>query len=298
MIIYLKAHRFDDSLGDFVARWAPSLQPHVKVVNYDDARELEDPPAGTYIFGGVTNLYVDERRDAVATRDRLTGRGGEVALLNHPTDTLRRYELLRALHESGRNEFAATRVTERAGRYRFPVFIRHAARHDGPLTRLLDSESELESAIAMLTELEQESDLLIIEFCDTSDANGVFRKYGSFVIGDRIVPRSIMFSDRWDVKSSRLRDPDTVREEREFIDRNPHEEWLREVFSLAGVQYGRADYAFSDGRPQVWEINTHPMIVDWYDNFVATDQANLQAAAGGIAGALAALDRARHAGAA
>src|SRR5205085_4272619 len=113
-----------------------------------------------------------------------------IQALNHPTDTLRRYELLCALHDAGWNDFAATRVAERSVGYRFPVFIRHIARHDGPLTRLLYTDSEVETAIAMLTELEQESDLLIVEFCDTSNADGVFRKYGSYVIGDRIVPRS------------------------------------------------------------------------------------------------------------
>src|SRR5205807_213866 len=165
---------------------------------------------------------------------------------------------------------------ERSVGYRFPVFIRHIARHDGPLTRLLYTDSEVETAIAMLTELEQESDLLIVEFCDTSNADGVFRKYGSYVIGDRIVPRSIMFSDRWDVKKTRLHDAEKSREEREFIETNPHQDWLREVFTLAGVQYGRADYAFCEGRPQVWEINTHPLIVDWLENRGAVDTTNLR----------------------
>jgi hypothetical protein len=55
-----------------------------------------------------------------------------------------------------------------------------------------------------------------------------------------------------------LVDERKLREEREFVETNPHEAWVREVFRVAGVEYGRIDYAILDGRPQAWEINTNP----------------------------------------
>ena len=36
--------------------------------------------------------------------------------------------------------------------------------------------------------------------------------------------------------------------------------WLRRVFAVAGVDYGRVDYGVLDGVPQVWEINLNPTI--------------------------------------
>jgi hypothetical protein len=31
-------------------------------------------------------------------------------------------------------------------------------------------------------------DLLVVEFCDTSDADGIFRKYAAFRVGNAIIP--------------------------------------------------------------------------------------------------------------
>ncbi|HEY6904140.1 MAG TPA: hypothetical protein VI216_07510, partial [Candidatus Acidoferrales bacterium] len=49
--------------------------------------------------------------------------------------------------------------------------------------------------------------------------------------------------------------------ELEYVQSNPHAEWLRETFALANIRYGRIDYGLLDGKPQVWEINTNPTIV-------------------------------------
>ena len=44
------------------------------------------------------------------------------------------------------------------------------------------------------------------------------------------------------------------------MESNPHEAEVRRIFDLARIEYGRIDYAFRDGRMQVWEINTNPML--------------------------------------
>jgi hypothetical protein len=51
-----------------------------------------------------------------------------------------------------------------------------------------------------------------------------------------------------------------VQEELEFVSQNPHHEQLLKIFELAGVEYGRIDYAIKDGRVQTWEINLNPTI--------------------------------------
>jgi hypothetical protein len=99
-----------------------------------------------------------------------------------------------------------------------------------------------------------------VEFVDTADASGVYRKYGAFVVGERILPRHIFFSLDWMVTMPDLAGPAMIDEERAFMDANPHAGVLREVARVAGIGYGRVDYGLLDGEPQIWEINTNPMI--------------------------------------
>ena len=70
-----------------------------------------------------------------------------------------------------------------------------------------------------------------------------------------------MCSTDWQVKEADLRAPELLREELAFVEANPDEVRLREVFELAHVDYGRIDYSRLDGELQVWEINTNPTIV-------------------------------------
>ena len=106
-----------------------------------------------------------------------------------------------------------------------------------------------------------QDELLLTEFCDTTDAAGVYRKFSTFIVGGRILPRHLFFSRQWMVKSWQLQKERYLREEAEYLDANPHEPQLRQIFSVARVDYGRIDYSLLDGQIQTWEINTNPMIV-------------------------------------
>lgn len=58
-------------------------------------------------------------------------------------------------------------------------------------------------------------------------------------------------------------DPDGIDDharEQAFLSGNPHADLLGPAFEAAGIGYGRADYAMIGGRPQVFEINTNPLI--------------------------------------
>ena len=120
----------------------------------------------------------------------------------------------------------------------------------------------MEAAIGrVLLQGESAEELVIIEFCDTADANGFYRKYAAFVVDGRVMPRTLSYSREWMLKFqgsefSRA----MVEEELEYVRANPHAEPLREIFSLAGVDYGRIDYAMKDGRVQTWEINLNPTV--------------------------------------
>ena len=76
----------------------------------------------------------------------------------------------------------------------------------------------------------------------------------------------LLFGYDWVVKDGFSRDdldahPEKLRlidAERDFVMDNLHAEALRKVFSIARIQYGRADFALVNGRIQVYEINTNP----------------------------------------
>jgi hypothetical protein len=145
---------------------------------------------------------------------------------------------------------------------RFPVFVRDEHLHNGNLTPLLHDAGELQRGLhGLMLRGRRLSDLLIVEFCDTSDAQGHFRKYSAFKVADAIIPRYLEVSEHWMIKTeTRVSDADALAEDRAYLETNPHEGWLRDVFAVAGIDYGRIDYAMLNGRPQVWEINTNPAL--------------------------------------
>lgn len=216
---------------------------------------------GTYVFT-LDDLLPAEVEAYEAVWNRLAQRGDAVHLLNHPRDTMGRLALLQTLHAMGRSRVRALRATESVDTLHFPVFVREEKRHTGSLTPLLHSPIEVTRALRKLAIRGfRRAELLVVEFCDTTDAEGVLRKYSAYVVGDRVIPRALEFGTTWMVKhDARSYTSERIAEERHFVESNPHETPLREIFALARVQYGRIDYAVVDGALQVWEINLNPTI--------------------------------------
>ena len=242
--------------------WGAALASQVSVLRYDELWDREQFAAGTYVFSDFERLSDRELQRAGEVWDSLERSPVETRMLNNPHRVLGRYDLLRSLSANETNPFSAYRLHEAAAA-RFPVFVRREHEHSGSLTRLLWSRAELARAVAWLWQRgEPLHDLLVVEFCDTADAHGAYRKYGAYVIGNRIIPRSLAFDVNWVVKPTKAPPPSAaqLRLEAQYIDTNPHREWLMGVFDLAGVDYGRIDYSMDDERPVVWEINTNP----WY----------------------------------
>ena len=102
---------------------------------------------------------------------------------------------------------------------RFPVFVRRASEHDGNVTGLLRDHRELDQAIvrALLAGIELE-DVLIVEFCDTSHGSNRFRKYSAFRVGDRIIPRHLIFQREVDAQEPRYSGSGRVAEEHAYLE--------------------------------------------------------------------------------
>jgi hypothetical protein len=237
-------------------RLAGRLVPMV----YDELFAAPVLPTGAYCFADLELLSDLERQRAAQRWQELAARG--CRLLNHPTHSLLRYELLRELRRRGVNTFDVYRLADGESPKRFPVFLRTANDHKGSISPLLGSPEELDAATAALRARDERlDDKLVVEFCNTADADGLYRKYGAFIVGDRILPRHVFFSRHWVVKDWSVLDETLLREERAYLATNPHERQLREIFAAARIEYGRIDYSLRDGELQVWEINTNPIII-------------------------------------
>jgi hypothetical protein len=104
-------------------------------------------------------------------------------------------------------------------------------------------------------------DLLVVEYCHSTDDAGRHLRLAALRIGAHIVPRYYTVARHWMVKTDlRLVDRELAAIEHHYVTTNPHREWVNETFDLADVEYGRLDYGLVDGEPQAWEVNTNPSL--------------------------------------
>jgi len=260
-LFYVVTRRHAEVMAPYVTGWGPSPERRMAYVFYEDLPDTSRLPSGTYLFADLERLGPRQIELASRVWEELAKDPERASALNDPRRVLRRYDLLQRLHAAGLNRFRAIRASESWGDLRFPVFLHEERGHAGALTPLIHDEAALRRALrSARLRGHRARDLLVTEFCDTSDAQGIFRKYSAFRVGDEILPRHVFFSRDWQLKRPDLESPELARERDLYLIRNPHEEALREIFELAGIEFGRIDYSLLDGETQVWEINTNPTV--------------------------------------
>jgi len=127
---------------------------------------------------------------------------------------------------------------------RWPVFVRSATMSLPPLSDLLATRSDLDGALARLVDAgHPPEDLLIIEHCAEPFAPGLYRKQAEYRIGDRYVPNASIYAAEWYVKRSTsvIVDDSHIAFDMAVMRDNPYADLAREVFAIAGVEYGRID---------------------------------------------------------
>ena len=262
MIHYVVTREFSGTVVDFFGAYGGAFAARPRVVLYDQLARARRLPGGTYLFTDFERLSPAAAERAAQVGQDLSDAGQGVRLLNHPTRSLRRYELLRALHDDGTNAFDVYRLADRRVPARFPVFIRRDE-HGGEVSPLLATPAALEAAARDLDRRGvSRDDKLVVEFCNTADAEGVFRKYSAFVVGEQVVPAHIFFSRHWLAKqmSANEHTPALLEEERRYFRDNPHAEALAALARRARIEFGRIDYGVHNGSLQVWEVNTNPQL--------------------------------------
>ena len=193
---------------------------------------------------------------------QLRAAGPSVRVLNSTTRTLHRLDLLEMLAREGLNRHRAVRATGDLTGLTFPVFLREEHHHTGSLSGLLRTPTALTEGLArMMMRGYRLSELLVVEFCNTADAQGVYTKFSAYAIGEQILPHFVATGSDWMLKYSVLgTTPELLLEERAHVLGNPHERQLQLIFELAGVDYGRIDYSLKDGQIETWEINLNPTL--------------------------------------
>lgn len=238
------------------------LMPPTRALTYDALFAAESLPAGTYVFTDIERLHPVELRLASAYFRHLRGLPG-FRVLNDPARVKARYALLRALAEVGINDFDAYPAEGLPRPRRFPVFLRVAADHSGPLGDLIPDQAALD---AQLRRLEDEglplAGVLVVEFCGEPRPHGFYEKISVFRIGPRVTLSAMLLGRHWSVKLAsdypETLPPGVLDDQCAAMEENRHAEALRPAFDLAGIDYGRADTGFCGGRLQVYEINTNP----------------------------------------
>jgi hypothetical protein len=250
-----------DGLAEYLGLWGRDVAARFRTVYTRDFTNLTRFPRGTYVLAAIDQYPPGVHAFVTAVHAALDGQAG-IRFLNHPTQTLQRFGLLDTLYRTGRNAYRAVRVSSAWQELRFPLFVRDESNHDGALSPLLHGPAEVERAIGdAIVRGHHVRDLMVVEFCDTSDATGLYRKYSAFVVGHHVIPRYLSVSQEWMLKFAGGEFTRAMAEEElEYLMTNPHEAELREIFDVAKVGYGRIDYGMKDGRLQTWEINLNPTI--------------------------------------
>ncbi|MET3960900.1 hypothetical protein ABIE44_000834 [Marmoricola sp. OAE513] len=264
MITYYATSPHGYTFRKFVDSWAPELAEQSRVVGYSEI-DLASPPApGLHVLTDFERLLPPERAFVRRLHRRLQGAGRRV--IGDPGRWLGRHALLERLHAEGINDFRAYTVDELGPHVRFPVFLRWANAHDGSLGEPVLDQTELEARLARIARDHHRrwrwirDQLLVVEKVDARSPDGLFRKYSIARIGSEFVPRHVEVSGNWVTKYPSVVTPATVAEEEAFLAEPQDLDLVRRVFDLAGIEFGRIDWGYADGRAQIWEINTNPML--------------------------------------
>jgi hypothetical protein len=222
----------------------------------------------------IANMITEAERSGELLRNvqkMLNGYRGN--LLNPPAAVLRtrRDEVARALagieglvvptvvRLQGGDPTLSAQALEEAGIVP-PVIIRETGTHTGQTVRLCNTIAD---AVAGLQEGKE---YIATQFVDFASADGLYRKYRTYFIGQGTVLRHMYVSDHWNVHSAdRARfmgpRPEVIAEERALIESaEPFDVLAREVFSAVQermpLDFFGLDFArLPDGRVLLFEAN-------------------------------------------
>ncbi|CAM3343243.1 hypothetical protein PANO111632_15340 [Paracoccus nototheniae] len=263
MITFVATASHQYAIRDVLETRSHPLHGKIVILNHQEFLASRRLPRSAYIIVDLERLSVEDARRVDARLDALVRACPDCLVLNLPSRIGTRQDIMRRLHEGGINDFRMMPITADPGMVRYPVFLRRDDDHEGPKSDLLETPQALRDAIAALDPRDRQLGRFVItEYVDARNVNGLHEKRSYTRVGDRLFPSAMDQSRGWVCKGE-YSDPATVSDpvrELAFFNENADNATLRKAFDLAGIDYGRADYAVIGGRPQIFEINTNPWI--------------------------------------
>lgn len=269
MIYYLVTKSNSYTMLLLLKVWAPQLEASIQIVPYESLPRF-DFPSGTYIFTDLERLRGLRLRVARDVAEHVASRL-DSTLVNDPREGLtQRLSFLRTLSDEGINRYRAYPLIKGILEAELPAFIRSEGEHQ-LASGLVETRGALavaaSRAVARSILFAAKRDVLprrqiVVEFYDSRpDPRSPFAKHSAFLIGDRVVPRHLVFGRHWYLKRPAEIDEELLAAEWSYLQENPHEDWIRTIFAKAGIDYGRLDYSMGPEGPVVWEINTNPIFL-------------------------------------
>ena len=239
------------------------VRPNVRVRSYKWLFRRKNLRAHTVIFTDFDRLIFDEHLMIGQLAKRLEGNG--VRVLNNPARVRMRYDLLYHLHKKGWNPYQvwrATSVPELPAEV-FPVFLKSEGAHSAPLGGLLASQDELEAQIEHIKTMGIPlHHILVTQFVNAPIREGVWQRNTHFCIDKKVFAGLPVIEDSPFVKYGRagLATPDDYDR---VIAQSYDDQYTPDItkaFTMANIEYGRADYVVLNGKPVIFEINTNPVL--------------------------------------
>jgi tetratricopeptide (TPR) repeat protein len=143
------------------------------------------------------------------------------------------------------------------GGLEFPFFVREDWGHGGMIERIED-----DGQLAQVR-IERYRRPIAIELIDVMSADGLYRKYRYFAIGNHGISHHLLTTRQWITRGAdRIYDPQTRAEELAFIaSPNPHHAQFQQARRELELDYVAFDYGYDrSGRVVVWEANPYPFI--------------------------------------
>jgi len=257
-MIYFVSHASHMSTIAVVLLWyGEKVQPFFRIVPYQKLYFLREAGPGVVIWCDFDRLSRTDLERAAQLRNELEQ--CDLIHLNHPGRSERRFELLKRLHREGVNGFDVRRPDESFDGLHYPVFLRDEVGATYRPPALIPDREALVAAVAGLPNSKIIKPM-IVEFGAKPGADGCYRKFGAYRVGEQIFPQHCFAQEHWFVKYTEL-SPEHYKEHLSYLEQNPHAAELRPLFDAANIEYGRIDYTLVDGRIQVFEINTNPSVL-------------------------------------
>lgn len=259
MLAFILSEEHQYAVRDVLETRDHPLHGRIFILSYREFLSLVQLPRATYLFLDIERLTPEQMTAVTKRIAHLEQAMPDIRLLNRPDRIVDRMTVMRRLFDAGINGFRVLPVTAPPADLRYPVFLRSMQDHEGPRSELIGDPDHLARAVA---DLPTPEGFAITEYIDARNAEGLHEKRSYMRIGDKLFPAARDVSRNWVCKGE-YSNPDGVAQpdvELAFLTGTEDREALERAFDVTGIEYGRADYAVVDGRPQLFEINTNPWV--------------------------------------